>query len=197
LAGRLPSCCGRGSGYAGGAAQAGEAFLQYSALQAAHGPFLVPRALKPIPTLNALPSSRGLLRAPFGWGKGPALVFEEPTWKLCPRVIWLEARDSGWAYRVEPGRPWPDKNRVLTSPEFAEKDFLPQKLAMARSVLKANQEEAGAFTADSAGDQLDPKWRGKMAIVMAPKEWTAEHFLAPGTRPETASIVAFLEVRFN
>jgi len=180
-----------------GAAHAEDAFLEYSALQAAHGPLVVPSALKPIPTLNALPRSRGSLPAPFKWGKGPALVFEEPIWQVCPRVIWIQAKESGWACRVVPGGPWPDKNRVLASPEFAEKDFLPEKFSVTKSILKANQEEAGAFTADSAGDQLDPKWRGKMAIVIAPKSWTAEKFLIRGTRPEAASIVSFLEVRFN
>ena len=69
-------------------------------------------------------------------------------WPRPPRVLWLEEREGAWAYRLEEG--------ALNAPALS--DFQPQNLALARSVIKANQEDAGAFSPISAGEMLG--WKG-------------------------------------
>jgi hypothetical protein len=173
-----------------------EATLEFSAIQGGPGALSLPASLHSLPTLNARPRASGTLSAPFRWGKGPCLVCEGNTWTQSPRVIWLEARPSGWAYRVNDGGPWSaGASATLPGVEFDPQDFLPQNLTSLRAVLKANQEEAGAFTSDSAGEMLDPHFRGKAAVVVAPPAWTRGQFSAdPGKK---SCLISFLEIRFR
>jgi len=153
------------------------ATLEYSAWQPAHGPLHLPDSLQPLPAAHGRSRARGKLAAPVRRGPGDSLVTD---WPRPPRVLWLEERDGSWAYRLEEGS--------LKAPGLGE--FQAQNLGLARAVIKANQEAAGAFSPDSAGEMLG--WKGKSAIVVAPAAWTRSQFVLPG---HSANVVAFLEVR--